>query len=471
MAGAHTVEKIGGTSMSRFDEVMRTVIIGDRQGSALYNRIFIVSAYGGVTNMLLENKKTGAPGVYGCFTRGEDWKTSFEEVRNSMLSINECFAGIGLPLDTANAFINQRLDEVRTCIEDLQRLDSYGHFRPEEYLPVTREILSSLGEVHSAYNSVEILKAQGVAARFVDLSGWKDRRMHSFEEMVERHFKGIDLECELPIVTGYVKCEEGIMKRFDRGYSEITFSKVAVVTDAREGIIHKEYHLSTGDPALIGADKVRIIGHLNFDIADQLADLDMEAIHSKASKEMEMKHIPIRVKNAFDPGHEGTLIDHGFVSETPRVDIICGREDIMACEVIDPEMVGQSGYDYRLMRHFADLGISYVAKTTNANTIAHFVPEKMLHADHLCDRIRADFPGADVTVQPVAIVSAIGSNMKIPRFLERASRALADEGINILAVSQTMEQVNMQFIIAREHFVQAQVALHRAFIEEDLLQP
>ena len=46
-------------------------------------------------------------------------------------------------------------------------------------------------------------------------------------------------------MTGYVKFDPGIMLRFDRGYSEITFSKIAVLTEAREGIIHKEFHLST----------------------------------------------------------------------------------------------------------------------------------------------------------------------------------------------------------------------------------
>ena len=51
---AHTVEKIGGTSMSRFGEVMDNVIVAGRSGSALYNRIFVVSAYSGITNILLD---------------------------------------------------------------------------------------------------------------------------------------------------------------------------------------------------------------------------------------------------------------------------------------------------------------------------------------------------------------------------------------------------------------------------------
>ena len=57
--------------MSRFAEVMNNVIIGQRKPDELYNRIFIVSAYSGITNMLLENKKTGEPGVYGKFAAGD----------------------------------------------------------------------------------------------------------------------------------------------------------------------------------------------------------------------------------------------------------------------------------------------------------------------------------------------------------------------------------------------------------------
>ena len=69
---AHTVEKIGGTSMSRFGEVMDNVIVAGRTGNALYNRIFVVSAYSGITNLLLEDKKTGEPGIYGNFANDNE---------------------------------------------------------------------------------------------------------------------------------------------------------------------------------------------------------------------------------------------------------------------------------------------------------------------------------------------------------------------------------------------------------------
>ena len=64
----HTVEKIGGTSMSRFEEVLNNIFIGQRQGTDLYQRVFVVSAYSGMTNMLLEHKKTGEPASVTCVT-------------------------------------------------------------------------------------------------------------------------------------------------------------------------------------------------------------------------------------------------------------------------------------------------------------------------------------------------------------------------------------------------------------------
>lgn len=467
--GNHTVEKIGGTSMTRFGELMDNILLSESQKKkGIYNRIFIVSAYGGITNLLLEDKKTGEPGVYGKFAEGNSaWITKLEETRCKMIELNHSFKSLGLDTDVADNFVNERIQGIKECLLHLMELRSFGHFKPADYLPASREFLSAVGEAHSAFNSVEILKKHGVNAVFVDLSGWQDHESHSIEQMIEKHLAKIDFSNTMPIVTGYVKCAEGIMKRYDRGYSEITFSKVAKVTDAKEGIIHKEFHLSTGDPKLMGVNNVKIIGQTNFDVADQLADMAMEAIHPKASKEMELKNIPIRVKNAFDPEHPGTLISTNYVSPNPKVDMICGRNDIVAIEVHDPEMVGAAGYDFRLMSAFNDNQISYIAKNTNANTITHYVSDKSKNLPTCLKLMEKEFPGASIRLHRVAIIAVIGTNMKIPGFLSRAAKALADADINILALDQCMRQVNMQFIIERADFEKAQIALHKELVEKE----
>ena len=70
----HSVHKIGGTSMSQVSAVMDNILVGNRSDDELYNRVFVVSAYGGFTDMLLENKKTGEAGVYQLYAGSEtDW--------------------------------------------------------------------------------------------------------------------------------------------------------------------------------------------------------------------------------------------------------------------------------------------------------------------------------------------------------------------------------------------------------------
>ena len=110
----HTVEKIGGTSMSRFGEIMQNVIIADHTPADMYNRIFVVSAYSGITNLLLEDKKTGAPGVYGHFMAGSsEWREALARVREKMLDYTREFGFLGLNVKEADAFINGRLDDIK----------------------------------------------------------------------------------------------------------------------------------------------------------------------------------------------------------------------------------------------------------------------------------------------------------------------------------------------------------------------
>jgi aspartate kinase len=465
--GAHTVEKIGGTSMTEFEVVLENVIVGSRQPDELYNRIFVVSAYGGITDLLLEHKKSGRPGVYARFAANDAaWDDALQDVENRMCELNAGFAALGLDVDDADAFVRERLNGIQDCLVHLRKLCSYGHFQLDDYLPMVREMLSAVGEAHSARNSARILQGRGISASFVDLSGWRDDANLSFDEAISTAFEGVDVDRTIPVVTGYTKCAEGIMATYDRGYSEITFSKLATVTGACEGVIHKEFHLSSGDPKLIGVDNVRIIGKTNYDVADQLADLGMEAIHPRASKNMELADIPIRVKNAFEPEHPGTLIaSNTFVNPEPRVEMVTGRKDVMAIEVWDPDMVGQSGYDYQLLSHFAAHDVSYLAKNTNANTITHYVPRAAEGVTACLDDLRQALPSAVVRTVDVCIVSAIGSNMKFPGFLARAANALAEADINILALDQCMRQVNMQFIVDASDFEPAIKVLHRALVE------
>lgn len=454
-----TVEKIGGTSMSQFKDVLSNIIIGKRTPDALYNRIFVVSAYNNVTNWLLEHKKTGDPGVYVQFLNNEDYSIALDSLCQRLVNINKNYEAIGLNLAEAKEFIEYRIKQAKMMLFSLSKVMASGYVNTEDICLAAREILASIGEAHSAWNSVNILNNNGITARFIDLCGFNDSLPLTIDERIAKAFDKVDFEKVLCIATGYTKGTEGIMRAFDRGYTEVTFSKIAVQVKADEAIIHKEYHLSSADPGIVGVDKAVPVGQTNYVIADQLADIGMEAIHPKAAKPLELADINIRIKNTFEPEHPGTLISREYVSPEAKVEIVSGTTKVVAIEIHDPMMVGEVGFDLRIMTHFAKYGVSYILKSTNANSITMVVWDSP-KSKELISNLKDHF--YQVRVQPVAIICVMGTNIAMPGFLYKAAKALFEENINIESFGQSLRQVNMQFVINRSDYNKAVVALNEA---------
>src|SRR5690348_4789482 len=98
-----TVEKIGGTSMSRFSEVVSNVVL--KNPKHVYGRIYIVSAYAGVTDLLLEHKKNKQPGVYTAFAGQGAYAEALQGVKRRCFEINAGMKSDGLDVAAADEFI------------------------------------------------------------------------------------------------------------------------------------------------------------------------------------------------------------------------------------------------------------------------------------------------------------------------------------------------------------------------------
>lgn len=445
--------------MSKFDEVLKNIFIGNRKVGDYYNRIFVVSAYNNVTNWLLEHKKTGEKGIYALFEENKEYNEPMDLLLENLIQLNRGFEPIGLDRFEADTFITERIFQAKNYLKSLGAVLASGYVNRQNILLAAREILASIGEAHSAFNSANILKNNGVNSVFIDLCGFEDAASLSIDERIKKEFENIDFGKVLPIATGYTKGTEGIMREFDRGYSEVTFCKIAVEVKADEAVIHKEYHLSSADPNIVGIEKSIPVGHTNYNVADQLADVGMEAIHPKASKPLELANINIRVKNTFEPEHPGTLISRDFVNENSKVEIITGSDKVMAIEVHDPMMVGSVGFDKGIMDIFEKHRVSYILKSTNANSITQVIWEKDA-SESLLDDLKTKY--YQVRTQECALVCAIGTNVRRPGVIAAATTALANRKINISALSLSLMQVNIQFVIPRENYKEAVIALNDA---------
>jgi len=454
-----TVEKIGGTSMSALKDVINNIILFGRKDDELYNRIFVVSAFSGVTNLLLENKKTGEPGVYHRIAKYQEFHHSLAELILSLQTINKKYEGLGLDLALADKFIEDRIRDAQHYLDNLANILASGYVSKEGILQAAREILASIGESHSAFVFTNILQSMGINATLVDLSGFHDHKSYTIDQRIKHTFSNIEFDKTICIVTGYAKGTEGIMREFDRGYSEVTFCKIAVAVQPQEAIIHKEYHLCSADPVLVGTDNCIPVGFTNYDVADQLADVGMEAIHPKASKPLEINNINLRIKNTFEPEHPGTLITKDYVSPHKRVEVITGTTKLLMIDIYDPLMVGNVGTDFQIMQVFYDLGISYNFKATSANSISIVIWEKDFQKE-LIKELEEKFE--KVTVEKMAMVCLIGSNMDQVGLLAKSAGALSARNIDIKSAGFALRKVNIQFLVAREDFDEAIIALNKA---------
>ncbi len=463
----HSVEKIGGTSMAATQVLFDNVLIGGRTGDELYNRMFVVSAYAGITDLLLEAKKSGEPGVYAHFVKNDPaWREALEKVRAAMRERNESMFARDESVAEANAFVDDRIESIGQCLFDLHQLRAHGRFCLKEQLITVREMLAGLGEAHSAHSTALLLRDRGVNAVFVDLTSWTHEDLKSLDQHILEALASIDVATQLPIVTGYAGCEGGMVRRYARGYSEMTFSRIAVLTKARQAIIHKEFHLSSADPKLVGVENARKIGRTNYDVADQLANIGMEAIHPRAGRGLRQAEIPLCVRNTFDREDEGTLISGDYVSDTPRVEMVTGIRELTALQFFEQDMVGEKGYDAGILEVLTRHSAWVVSKSSNANTITHYLSGDPARLPRIVEDLEERFPGATVTVQAVAMITLIGSDISEPGLVPRALRALDDEGVRMIAMQHQIRNVDVQLIIGRDDFDRATKALHAALVEQ-----
>lgn len=464
----HTVEKIGGTSMSRCDELIDSLILGQGRAADPYGRVFVVSAFAGMTDLLLEHKKSGKAGVYALFSdedSGQGWSDALDGVAEAMVATNARLLSDAADRELADAFVRERIEGARNCLIDLRRLCSYGHFRLEAHMHLIRELLAGLGEAHSARVLALMLARRGVNARLVDLTGWRDDSQPDLNGRIDKAFAEVDISREMPIATGYAQCHEGLMNRYDRGYSEVTFSRIAARTGAAEAVIHKEFHLSSADPRVVGEEAVRKIGRTNYDVADQLSNLGMEAIHPSAAKTLRQADIPLRVANAFEPEDPGTLITPDAAGD-PRVEMVTGLE-VTAIEVFEQDMVGTKGYDSTILEALTRHKVRIVSKVSNANTITHYVDASLKAVRRVEREVQEAYPAAEIRLRRMALVSAIGARLAGLGVARRALEALDGRGLEPLAVQENGRGVDVAVLVACEDREAAIRALHDALVPAD----
>lgn len=456
--------------MLQYSAVRDNIVKAD-SASSPYGKVFIVSAYAGMTNHLLSDKKTGDAGVFSLFKNdpeGVAWQFCLDNVLQLMLDINaRLFSHADSLKEQANKYIKMRVNEVKESMVTVGKLLESGFLDSNSAVPQCGEMLAGLGEVHSAWNMAQLISHDlGYETCFIDLTGWQ-QNFTSREAMIKKSFSELDMSALIPIVTGYSRSEEGILSRYGRGYTEMTLSDVAVHLSAREAVIHKEFHLSSADPRLVGEDVAVTLGATDYDLADQLSHYGMEAIHPEAARGIRQANIHIRVKNTFEPKHPGTLISfNGDCSS--EVEIIASRGDVVNINCFDHDMLGALPEAKNFIQDLVtDLGGDYVSSTHSANSVGIVATLPLQKQKSLVKELDLKWPDGSCESESVAQIGVLGRGMDIGKVLRDGIDALLKGSVQVMSASTGHRDIEVRFVVPAKQHDQAVRQLHAALVEKN----
>src|SRR5580692_220828 len=263
------VLKFGGTSVANAENISKVITLVQK-ALTKDRTILVVSALGGITDMLIQTAVSAAAG-------DESYKDRLQEIEHRHLETVRTL----LPITGQSA----ALSTVKTRCNEIEDICS-GVFLLGELSLRTQDKIVSYGELMSSYI---------IAARFAALDldhSWKDTRElivtdshygHAavdFPETNRRIKDYIDHSlAPLFILPGFVAADaKGITTTLGRGGSDYTAAIVAAATDAKHLEIWTDVSgMMTADPRLVS--NPRLIPNISYQEAMELSHFGAKVIY------------------------------------------------------------------------------------------------------------------------------------------------------------------------------------------------
>ncbi|MBU4201797.1 MAG: aspartate kinase [Candidatus Altiarchaeota archaeon] len=460
------VMKFGGTSVGSAKEIKRVVeLVSNEKG----DRVVVVSAMSGVTNSLLAaaNKVIELPsGVV---------EKEVNKFHKEMLDKH---------VSTAEEVIADKkvLGEVREEIEKLAeelKVALLGVGYLEELSPKSLDYVVSFGERFSILLVSGALNAAGIKAKALtgheagivtDSNFGRARPLHSTMENSVRERGGpVVAEGIVAVVAGFIAADKDAnTTTMGRGGSDYTASLLGRCLSAKEVQIWTDVDgiLST-DPKIV--PEARLIKTLSYVEAMDLAYFGAKVIHSKMIAPAMDADIPVRIKNTFNPGSEGTLI----VREQEKIETVIKAVAVHRnVDIVNLKGIGMAETPNIAGKVFTLLGdenINIIMISGSSESNLSFVLERK-DVPKAVERLNERFLGNGVRnidlMEGVCIITIVGVGMHGAKGIAaRVFQAVSDEDVNIIMIAQGSSEVNISFIVEEKDGDRVVKALHKKFIE------
>jgi aspartokinase/homoserine dehydrogenase 1 len=463
------VLKFGGSSVANAENIDRVITLV-REALTKDRTILVVSALGGITDMLIQAATSAAAG-------DESYKDKLQVIEHRHLETVKSL----LPITRQSS----TLSTVKTRCNEIEDICS-GIFLLGELSARTQDKVVSYGELLSSF-----IVAARLGALDIDHT-WKDSRnlittdSHFGHAAVDfprtnRQIKEFidDSTASLFVFPGFIASnDKGITTTLGRGGGDYTAAIFAAAADASRLEIWTDVSgMMTADPRLVS--NVRLIPHISYQEAMELSHFGAKVIYPPTIQPVMRKNIPVWIKNTFAPSDPGTVIE---LATTHNGNSIRGISSIPRIALLSLEgsgMVGIPGFSKRLFEALSGHQINVILITQGSSEHSICVGVDESNAATAKEAVDNAFQPEITTgtVDPLVIetglsvIALVGEQMKShPGVSGKMFGALGRNGVNVRAIAQGSSERNITAVIAAGDVKKGINVLHEEFFEASYRQ-
>lgn len=451
------VLKFGGTSVGSVDSILSVKKIVEAQQEPV---IVVVSALGGITDKLI---KTGNMAVEG----DPLYQKSFWEIAQRHEDMINAVIPEGHARQALLGIVHDLLEELRSIyqgvylIHDLSpktqaAIVSYGE-------RISSRIVATLVEGAEWYDSRSFIKTEvkgGKNCLATELTG----------KLVKENWQTLP---KVSLVGGFISSDavSGEVTNLGRGGSDYTASIIAAVLDASVLEIWTDVDgFMTADPRVIST--AYVIPELSYVEAMELCNFGAKVVYPPTIYPVCVKHIPILIKNTFNPEAPGSIIKDEVQADSRVIKGISSIKGTTLITVAGLSMVGVIGVNRRIFTCLANNGISVFLVSQASSESSSSIGVRDEDAEEACRVLNVEFSkeieeGAMFPMraeQGLATVAIVGENMKhTPGIAGKLFNALGRSGISVIACAQGASETNISFVIDESHLRKALNVIHDSF--------
>ncbi len=446
--------KFGGTSVGSAENIRRIAEIVLNQQEKI---IVVVSALGGVTDLLLSVARNAAAG---------------NNVNQELLTVRARHEEVisSLFMETKGTQTN---DALKPLFEELEKIVQ-GVALIGELTPKTLDKVLGFGERFSSvlishFLNVPLLDSFSLIKT--------DSNFGKANVDFELTYKLISEACQkitqFAVAPGFISsASDGSMTTLGRGGSDYTASLFAAAINATQLEIWTDVDgFMTADPRVIS--KAYTIPMLTYSEAMELSHFGAKVIYPPTILPVYQKNIPIHIKNTLNPNGDGTLISQSeIVSKDHPIKGISSISGISLFTIQGLGMVGVTGISMRLFGALAikEINVILISQASSENSISFAIDSHFADIAHQAISVEFDREIASGRISKVAcenelsILAIVGENMKHSAGIAgKLFHTIGKNGINVVAIAQGASEQNISWVVKHSDLRKTLNVVHEAF--------